>query len=167
MKRRRLSQSSGAAIGALSKIPLAAGAAHAAAPGLARGHSAEVLRVHIVAFDGVEEPDVCGPLEVFSVAARAHPVTVQPVTAGEAAEVIHSLGMKGVPAAWSPFDVALVVVPGGGFGRRDRPSRPPGGDRHLAERGARGADQRVVDDGDLVTVGRHSLAPSAELRRTM
>lgn len=165
MKRRRLLRSSVAQSGVLSTTPLAAGAAHAAAPGRGRGHSGEVLRVHLVTLEGVEEPDVCGPLEVFAVAARAHPVMVQPVTGGEAAEVIHSLGMKGAAAAWSPHDVAPVVVPGGGFGRRDRRPRRPGGDRHLAEQGARVADQRVVVDGDLVPAGPHSLAPSAELRR--
>ncbi|MFF1300368.1 MULTISPECIES: hypothetical protein [unclassified Streptomyces] len=81
MKRRRLLQSSAAAIGALSTTPLAAGgAAHAAAPGRAR------------------------------VAARAHPVTVKPVTGGEAAEVTHSSGTKVAAEAWSPYDADLLVA---------------------------------------------------------
>ncbi len=199
MKRRRLLQSSAAAIGALSTTPLAVGTSHAAAPGRARGGSGEALRVHIVTFDGVEELDVFGPFEVFSVAARAHPVTVKLVTGGEAAEVTHSFGTKVAAAAWSPHDADLVVVPGGGFGRRDGPGvwaeigkgELPSALRaaheagvtvlgictgvivlsaagltrgrtctthhlarsYLAEQGARVVDQRVVDDGDLVTAG--------------
>ncbi|WP_328847336.1 DJ-1/PfpI family protein [Streptomyces sp. NBC_00258] len=199
MKRRRLLQSSAAAIGALSTTPLAVGTSHAAAPGRARGGSGEALRVHIVTFDGVEELDVFGPFEVFSVAARAHPVTVKLVTGGEATEVTHSFGTKVAAAAWSPHDADLVVVPGGGFSRRDGPGvwaeigkgELPSALRaaheagvtvlgvctgvivlsaagltrgrtctthhlarsYLAEQGARVVDQRVVDDGDLVTAG--------------
>ncbi|MFJ2826907.1 DJ-1/PfpI family protein [Streptomyces sp. NPDC087263] len=199
MKRRHLLQTSAAALGALSAAPLTAGAAHAAAPGPARDDSGEALRVHIVTFDGVEELDVFGPFEIFSVAARAHPVTVKLVTCGEAAEVTHSFGTKVAAAAWSPHDADLIVVPGGGFGRRDGPGVWAEIDKgelpsalqaaheagvkilgvctgvivlsaaglttgrtctthhlarsYLAQQGARVVDQRVVDDGDLVTAG--------------
>ncbi|KUN50730.1 hypothetical protein AQJ43_31385 [Streptomyces avermitilis] len=165
-------QSATTAIGAVSAAPLAAGTAHAAVPARARGEDGEVLRIRTVTFDGVEELDgveklqVFGPFEVFSVAARAHPVTVKPVTGGEAAEMTYSFGTRVAAAAWSPRDAALIVVPGGGFGRRDSPGvwaefdkeRLPSAPRHLArshlaERGARVVDQRVVDDGDLVTAG--------------
>ncbi|MCX4904834.1 DJ-1/PfpI family protein [Streptomyces sp. NBC_00878] len=203
MRRRSLLQSSAAAVGALSTTPLAAGAAHAvahaAAPGRARGDSGEALRVHIVTFDGVEELDVFGPFEVFSLAARAHPVTVKLVTGGEAAEVTYSFGTKVAAEAWAPHDADLVVVPGGGFSRRDGPGvwaeigkgELPSALRaaheagvtilgictgvivlsaaglttgrtctthhlarsYLSQQGARVVDQRVVDDGDLVTAG--------------
>ncbi|MFD3373831.1 DJ-1/PfpI family protein [Streptomyces sp. NPDC058697] len=200
MERRRLLQSSAVAVGALSTTRLAAGAAHAAAPGGSRGGRGEApLRVHVVTFDGVEELDVFGPFEVFSVAARAHPVTVKLVTGGEAAEVTYSFGTKVAAAAWSPHDADLVVVPGGGFGRRDGPgvwaeigkgelpsalhaAHEAGvtvlgictgvivlsaagltagrtctthhlARSYLAQQGARVVDQRVVDDGDLVTAG--------------
>ncbi|MGX5181624.1 DJ-1/PfpI family protein [Streptomyces avermitilis] len=177
MERRRLLQSSTTAIGAVSAAPLAAGTAHAAVPARARGEDGEVLRIHLVTFDGVEELDVFHPFGVFSVAARAHPVTVKPVTGGEAAEVTYSFGTRVETAAWSPHDAALIVVPGGGFGRRDSPGvwaeidkgQLPSAPRHLArshlaERGARVVDRRVVDDGDLVTADGVSSGIDGALR---
>ncbi|WP_327748144.1 hypothetical protein [Streptomyces europaeiscabiei] len=113
-------------------------------------------RVHIGTFDGVEEREVCGPLEVFSALARAHPVMVQPVSDGKAAEVIHSLGMKGVPVAPSAHDVALVVVPGGRAEIGTSPSREAG--------------SRTSGSSTTVTWCRPyriSLVSSAELRRVV
>ncbi|MEU2584064.1 DJ-1/PfpI family protein [Streptomyces avermitilis] len=199
MKRRRLLQSSAAVIGALSPAPVTEGTAHAAGVGSADSEGGDALRVHIVTVDGVEELDVFGPFEVLSPAARAYPVTVKRVTGGEAAEVTYSFDTKVAAPAWSPHDADVIVVPGGGFGRRNGPgvraeidkgdlpsalrtahdagvtvlgvctgvillsaAGPTAGrtgtTHHLArsylvEQGARVVDQRVVDDGDLITAG--------------
>ncbi|WP_330350888.1 DJ-1/PfpI family protein [Streptomyces sp. NBC_00582] len=163
------------------------------------GEGGGILRVHIVTFDGVEELDVFGPLEVLSVAARAYPVTVKLVTGGEAAEVTYGYGTQVPAAAWSPQDADVIIVPGGGFDRRGgagvwaeidkgdllfalRSAHEAGvtvlgvctgvillsaagltsgrtctthhlAKSYLAEQGVKVMDERVVDDGDLITAG--------------
>ncbi|MCM2392544.1 DJ-1/PfpI family protein [Streptomyces albipurpureus] len=79
------------------------------------------LRVHLVAFDGVEELDLFGPLEVLAgAAAMGHPVTVRLVTSGQPGRVTCGFGTEvAVPGAWEPRAADVVVVPGGGFRQRD------------------------------------------------
>ncbi|MFJ2770901.1 DJ-1/PfpI family protein [Streptomyces sp. NPDC087300] len=81
------------------------------------------LRVHIVAFDGAEELDVFGPLEVFGAAASmGHPVEPLLVTSGRPGRFTASFGTDiAVPGAWDPSAADVIVVPGGGFRDRDRP----------------------------------------------
>ncbi|MFE4369134.1 DJ-1/PfpI family protein [Streptomyces sp. NPDC056835] len=198
MNRRRLLRSSVTALGTVAGSSLVSGPAHAANPSTAPNDT-DPLRVHIVTFDGVEELDVFGPLEVFSVASQSHPVTVSLVTCGGPAEVTYRYGTRVAAGAWSPQDADLMVVPGGGFARRneagiwseiDKGTLPTAlrdaqrrglttlgvctgvillsaagltdgrtctthhrAKSYLAEQGATVVDQRVVDDGDLVTAG--------------
>lgn len=82
------------------------------------------LRVHIVAFDGAEELDVFGPLEVFAAAAAmGYPVRPLLVTGGRRpGRVTASFGTEiAVPNGWDASTADIVVVPGGGFRKRDAP----------------------------------------------
>ncbi|MFI1394151.1 DJ-1/PfpI family protein [Streptomyces sp. NPDC020681] len=117
----------------LLKSTAAAGAGAAGAWGSGGGSAAaeeserenpvrpKPLRVHVIAFDGVEELDFIGPLEVFGAAAgMGHPVTAHLVTSGEPARVTGRFGTEVVVGGdWDPSGADVIVVPGGGFGRRD------------------------------------------------
>lgn len=110
------------AAGAGAALSMGAATAASAAESAAPGRSAvRPLRVQIVAFDGVEELDLFGPLEVFAgAAAMGHPVTVELVTSGRPGRVRGSFGTEWeVPGAWRPQAADVLVVPGGGFRRRD------------------------------------------------
>ncbi|XKK61564.1 hypothetical protein HFP71_00750 [Streptomyces sp. ARC32] len=74
-------------------------------------------------FDGVEELDVFGPLQVFgATAAMGSPVDFRLVTAGRPGPVRARFGTRiDVPAPWNPSDADVIVVPGGGFRRTDGP----------------------------------------------
>jgi transcriptional regulator GlxA family with amidase domain len=82
------------------------------------------LRVQVVLFDGVEEQDLIGPYEVFSLAGRlsSGAVRVGYVTGARPRTVTAAFGTGIVVATgWSPEDADLLVVPGGGFARPDGP----------------------------------------------
>lgn len=82
------------------------------------------LRVHIVMFDGVEELDCIAPFEVFSVAAMHDPrgVEVRYVTTGQPRRIRASYGTGiQVTHRWAPEEADLIVVPGGGYARRNGP----------------------------------------------
>ncbi|KAF2775234.1 DJ-1/PfpI family protein [Streptomyces sp. OM5714] len=88
-----------------------------------RGRGNDALRIHIVVFDGVEELDVFGPLQVFgATAAMGSPVDFRLVTAGRPGPVRARFGTRiDVPDPWNPSDADVIVVPGGGFRRTDGP----------------------------------------------
>ncbi|NGO69937.1 DJ-1/PfpI family protein [Streptomyces sp. SB3404] len=102
----------------------------AAAPASASGREGHgrgrrPFRVHIVMFDGVEEQDWAGPYEVFS-AAKPHSggraMDVSLVTAGPTGAVRCSYGAEvQVSRRWAPHEAELIVVPGGGYARRNGP----------------------------------------------
>ncbi|MFF2192502.1 DJ-1/PfpI family protein, partial [Streptomyces sp. NPDC058157] len=81
------------------------------------------LRVHLVAFDGVEELDLFGPLEVFALAAAlGRPVVPTLVTTGRPGRVRAAFGTQiEVPGRWDPSSADAVVVVGGGYRKRDGP----------------------------------------------
>ncbi|MEU3411899.1 DJ-1/PfpI family protein [Streptomyces sp. NPDC006658] len=82
------------------------------------------LRVDIVMFDGVEELDCVAPYEVFSAAAMhsANGVEVRYVTTGRPRLVRcgYGTGIQ-VKHRWAPQEADVIVVPGGGYTRRDGP----------------------------------------------
>ncbi|MFE0648455.1 DJ-1/PfpI family protein [Streptomyces sp. NPDC059534] len=82
------------------------------------------LRVHIAMFDGVEELDFAAPYEVFSAADffTPRPVEVRYVSATGARSVTGAYGtvVRGI-RPWAPDTADLLVVPGGGYARRDTP----------------------------------------------
>ncbi|QES51389.1 AraC family transcriptional regulator [Streptomyces venezuelae] len=135
-RRGALMSAAGAGAALVTGIPAASAsspgpspAAPAAAPATAsaaapRERSAhDPLRVHIVLFDGVEELDVFGPLEVFAAAAvLGHPVRTLLVTSGRPGRITASFGTDvAVPGAWDPGAADVIVVPGGGFKNRQGP----------------------------------------------
>ncbi|MFF2569318.1 DJ-1/PfpI family protein [Streptomyces sp. NPDC058084] len=121
MNRRQLLRAS-TALGTTGALAGAASAARADAPPPAR--PTRPLRVHIVLFDGVEELDFAAPYEVFSAAGffTPRPVEVRYVSATGARTVTgaYGTGVRGV-RPWAPEEADLLVVPGGGYARRDSP----------------------------------------------
>ncbi|MFF8811710.1 DJ-1/PfpI family protein [Streptomyces pactum] len=77
----------------------------------------EPLRVHTVLYDGVEEQDFAGPVEVFGIVGTRQPVRQSFVTAGGPGTVRTSAGMDiEVRQEWSPESADVLLVPGGGYG---------------------------------------------------
>jgi transcriptional regulator GlxA family with amidase domain len=82
------------------------------------------LRVQIVMFDGVEEQDFAGPYEVFSLAGAlsSGAITTTYVTTGRPGTVVAAFGTAvKVTQGWSPHSADVIIVPGGGFNRRNSP----------------------------------------------
>ncbi|MFJ8150243.1 DJ-1/PfpI family protein [Streptomyces sp. NPDC096048] len=81
-----------------------------------RPRPARPLRVHTVLYDGVEEQDFAGHVEVFGILGEEHLVQSF-VTADGARRVTTSAGMEIVCRdTWSPRSADVIVVPGGGYG---------------------------------------------------
>ncbi|NEY36355.1 DJ-1/PfpI family protein [Streptomyces sp. PRKS01-65] len=96
-----------------------ADAAASAAPGRDRP-----LRVHVVMFDGVEELDFTAPYEVFSASGyfAEREVEVRYVTLDGPRTVEAAYGTRlRVGHGWAPGEADLLVVPGGGYARREDP----------------------------------------------
>ncbi|MFI6106663.1 DJ-1/PfpI family protein [Streptomyces sp. NPDC051310] len=97
-----------------------AAAAASAVPGRAGGP----LRVHVVMFEGVEELDHVAPYEVFSAADHFadRGVEVRYVMMGNARTVRGAYGSRiHVDHRWAPDEADVLVVPGGGYTRREDP----------------------------------------------
>jgi transcriptional regulator GlxA family with amidase domain len=79
-----------------------------------------VVRIDIIVYDGVDELDVIGPLEVLRRAAQAGAdLTVRLVTRVAVDHVTGSCGLHFRPDAVFTPDADVVVVPGGGWVARD------------------------------------------------
>ncbi|MGW4102271.1 DJ-1/PfpI family protein [Streptomyces sp. NPDC004976] len=112
---------SGAALAATTATAAPAAAAVPATPPHEQRH--HPLRVHIAVFDGVEELDVFGPLQVFgAAAAMGFPVMYRLVTGGRPATVTARFGTRiDIPDSWDPAEADVIVVPGGGYRLRNGP----------------------------------------------
>ncbi|MFD3552079.1 DJ-1/PfpI family protein [Streptomyces goshikiensis] len=122
MDRRNLLRA-GAAIGVAAAAAAPATAAEAAPPRPA-AKPAGPLRVHVVMYDGVEELDFAAPYEVLSAARffTDRPVDVRYVTAAGPGVVHAAYGTRvHVEHAWAPHTADVLLVPGGGYARRDGP----------------------------------------------
>ncbi|MGW6414531.1 DJ-1/PfpI family protein [Streptomyces sp. NPDC055055] len=115
------------ALGATAAVAGAVGTASAATASSVSGAATDPsrpLRVHIVMFDGVEELDFAAPYEVLSAAGffTPRPVDVRYVSACGARSVTGAYGtvVRGI-RPWAPEQADLLVVPGGGYARRDSP----------------------------------------------
>jgi len=74
------------------------------------------VKIRIVVFDGVDELDFVGPLEIFRRAARLREgVDVALVTLDRRAEVKAAAGLRVIPDGVLDQAVDLLVVPGGGY----------------------------------------------------
>ncbi|MGW4780975.1 DJ-1/PfpI family protein [Streptomyces filamentosus] len=127
MNRRQLLRTTTALGVAAPTAATASGAA--AAPGAAPAPASaqdpsRPLRVHVVMFDGVEELDFAAPYEVLSAARffTPRPVEVRYVSATGARAVTGAYGtvVRGL-RPWDPGAADVLVVPGGGYARRDDP----------------------------------------------
>ncbi|MEV7169480.1 DJ-1/PfpI family protein [Streptomyces sp. NPDC093224] len=101
----------------------AASAAPAPAAPAAAGAGAP-LRVHVVLFDGVEELDFAAPYEVFSAARffTDRTVEVRYVAVSGPGYVRAAYGTRlAVEHGWDPRQADVLVVPGGGYARREDP----------------------------------------------
>ncbi|MFJ9432973.1 DJ-1/PfpI family protein [Streptomyces sp. NPDC101490] len=130
MNRRHLLRTTTAlgAGGALAGVTTTAAASTAtgatAAAGPAGSAARRPFRVHLVLFDGVEELDFAAPYEVLSAAGffAGRPVEVRYVSVDGPGTVTAAYGTKvRVEHPWAPHRADLLVVPGGGYGRREDP----------------------------------------------
>ncbi|MGE7391072.1 DJ-1/PfpI family protein [Streptomyces sp. NPDC004126] len=128
MNRRNLLRATTAlgATGAVTGLTGAGAGAAAAAGADARrpAGGGGPLRVHVVMFDGVEELDFAAPYEVFSAARffTDRAVEVRYVTASRPGTVQASYGTRvRVDHGWAPDEADVIVVPGGGYARREDP----------------------------------------------
>ncbi|GGS23761.1 thimanine synthesis protein ThiJ [Streptomyces nojiriensis] len=111
------------AVGAAAALGGAASVAAAAEPRSA-GKQAGPLRVHVVMYEGVEELDFAAPYEVFSAARffTDREVDVRYVSASGPGPVRAAYGTQvNVEHAWAPRTADILLVPGGGYARRDSP----------------------------------------------
>lgn len=102
----------------------ATGAALSTGAAAAESGPAGPLRVQVVMFDGVEEQDFAGPYEVFSAAGMhtARGVECGYVRVDGPGTVCASFGTKiQIDNGWAPERADVIVVPGGGYGRRQGP----------------------------------------------
>ena len=78
------------------------------------------MRVDVVVFDGLDELDVLGPLEVLRDAGRASAnVTVRLVTRQPQTEICGAFGLRFVPdGTFEAGEADVVLVPGGGWAAR-------------------------------------------------
>ncbi|SHG82014.1 DJ-1/PfpI family protein [Streptoalloteichus hindustanus] len=85
--------------------------------------AARPLRVQILMYDGVEEQDFIAPTEVLGLAkALGGALTTTLVSVGKPGFVKCTYGTRvEVPQTWSPHNADLLVVPGGGWRRKDEP----------------------------------------------
>ncbi|MFK4690111.1 transcriptional regulator GlxA family with amidase domain [Streptomyces pristinaespiralis] len=121
-RRNLLRSGAAAAIGGAGLVGAAAARASAAgspaaAPAPAGAPSPrEGLRVHTVLYDGVEEQDFAGHIEVFGIVGEER-IAQTFVTVDGPRTVRTSAGMEVVcRAPWSPRSADLIVVPGAGYG---------------------------------------------------
>ncbi|GAA2252541.1 DJ-1/PfpI family protein [Streptomyces atrovirens] len=110
---------------ALGAATLTAGAATRADAASSRTPGRDrPLRVHVVMFDGVEELDFTAPYEVFSASGyfAGREVEVRYVTLDGPRTVEAAYGTRlRVDHGWAPEEADLLVVPGGGYARREDP----------------------------------------------
>ncbi|MDI3423836.1 DJ-1/PfpI family protein [Streptomyces luteolus] len=121
MKRRTLLRSA-TALGAASLASGAATDSAVAAP--SRRDDDDSLRVHVVLFDGVEELDLAAPYEVFAAAShftdRSVDVRYVAVDGPRTVTAAYGTALR-VEHPWAPEQADLLVVPGGGYARREAP----------------------------------------------
>ncbi|MCX4524103.1 MULTISPECIES: DJ-1/PfpI family protein [unclassified Streptomyces] len=123
MNRRNLLRAT-TAIGAAATVTGAATAPAGAAPPRTAPKAAGPLRVHVVMYDGVEELDFAAPYEVFSAARffTDREIDLRYVTATRPGVVRAAYGTQvTVEHAWAPRSADVLLVPGGGYARRDSP----------------------------------------------
>ncbi|GAA2573376.1 MULTISPECIES: DJ-1/PfpI family protein [Streptomyces] len=110
----------------LSAAGLTTGAAldAAAATGSSPRRSRGPLRVHVVLFQGVEELDLAAPYEVLSASDHFtdRDVEVSYVTLDGRRTITAAFGTTlRVDQGWAPEKADLLVVPGGGYARKEDP----------------------------------------------
>ncbi|MFB7915549.1 DJ-1/PfpI family protein [Streptomyces sp. NPDC056061] len=129
MNRRHLLRAS-TALGAAGAVTSIATTAASVDPSTSRAGTGPLrpgagpLRVHIVMFDGVEELDFAAPYEVFAAAGffTDRTVDVRYVSATGPGTVRAAYGTEiRVEHGWAPHQADILVVPGGGYARRDSP----------------------------------------------
>ncbi|MBD0709471.1 MULTISPECIES: DJ-1/PfpI family protein [unclassified Streptomyces] len=114
----------GALAGVTTTAPAAARTAAETAAASAAPAADRPFRIHLVLFDGVEEIDFAAPYEVLSAAKffAGRPVEVHQVTVDGPRTITAAYGTKvRVVHPWAPHKADLLVVPGGGYARRDDP----------------------------------------------
>jgi transcriptional regulator GlxA family with amidase domain len=122
MNRRTLLRTATAlgAAGLATGAPLDAATATPAAPSGTR----DPLRVHVVLFQGVEELDLAAPYEVLSASDHFtdRDVDVRYVALGGPRAITAAFGTTlRADQGWAPGKADLLVIPGGGYARKEDP----------------------------------------------
>ncbi|WP_189226866.1 DJ-1/PfpI family protein [Saccharothrix coeruleofusca] len=84
--------------------------------------AANPLRVQVLVFEGVEEQDFAGPVEVLGIAGRRSngALTSTLVTPDRPGGITCNFGTRlEVAKGWSPHEADVLVVPGGGLASRE------------------------------------------------
>jgi transcriptional regulator GlxA family with amidase domain len=110
---------------ALGAATLTAGAASRATAGTSGTPGRDrPFRVHVVLFDGVEELDFSAPYEVFSAsghfAGREVETRYVAIDGPRTVQAAYGTRLR-VEHGWAPDKADLLVVPGGGYARREDP----------------------------------------------
>ncbi|WP_344362411.1 DJ-1/PfpI family protein [Streptomyces gobitricini] len=109
-------QATAATAGTAATADPAATAATGDAAGARARPRREPLRVHTVLYDGVEEQDFAGHIEVFGIVGEDR-IAQSFVTVDGPRTLRTSAGMEIVcRSPWSPRSADLILVPGGGYG---------------------------------------------------
>ncbi|MFF3018952.1 DJ-1/PfpI family protein [Streptomyces sp. NPDC057939] len=127
MNRRDLLRASTAIGATAAAVGAGTGPAAAAAAPRSAAVAGGPLRVRVVMFDGVEELDFAAPYEVFAAARffTDREVDVRYVSVSGPGTVRAAYGTRvQVEHAWDPRSADIIVVPGGGYARRDGPGVP-------------------------------------------
>jgi len=75
--------------------------------------------IDIVVYDGLDEMDALGPLEVLRSASRNADISVRLVTRESQEVVTGACGLRFLPdGVYQPGEAQILVVPGGGWGAR-------------------------------------------------
>ncbi|MFD7963375.1 DJ-1/PfpI family protein [Streptomyces zaomyceticus] len=155
MHRRHLLRATTALAGATVTATATAGAAAATAGSATKEPSTRrPLRVHVVLFDGVEELDFAAPYEVLSAAGffSERPVEVRYVSSAGPGTVTAAYGTEvRLEHPWAPERADLLVVPGGGYARRDGPGVWAEIDRGILPRALAAAVRPGLTVGALCT----------------
>ena len=77
------------------------------------------MLIDIVVYDGLDEMDALGPLEVLRSASRNADISVRLVTRESQEVVTGACGLRFLPdGVYQPGEAQILVVPGGGWGAR-------------------------------------------------
>ncbi|MFI0419696.1 DJ-1/PfpI family protein [Spongiactinospora sp. 9N601] len=113
----------------------------------------DLMSVHIVLFDGVEELDFSAPLQVLGIARKiGTPLEITLVRVDGPGTVTAGCGTKvEVSSGWAPHTADLLIVPGGGATNPNRPGVAVEIERGVIPAALRAAERRGLTMASVCT----------------